>query len=292
MLVDEQVGFDQLALERTIRSLSRVGIRKAPLTLDRVKAWVKQFDSGAERTLAWLMLRSLVFRTSEQLEAVLRQAVKSAVNHFTDQVGLEKSPDWRSAIARKEGGLTFYCGPPTLENSSSPGKSGDVITRLVNRSFAVEKWYPGNIGTLAIDERYLIVDDALYTGIQLEGFLQQWGQPYSEGRIAAVVGIAHEAGIEYIKQRFPKLHVFSGESLKAEHCFSYQCQEWIKNGQWKHDVGPRETYAQVCERYGFQDTAEGFGSLGVMVAFEHGIADDALALFWQSSEQWKPLVER
>lgn len=36
----------------------------------------------------------------------------------------------------------------------------------------------------------------------------------------------------------------------------------------------------------------GFGNLGCMIAYEHGIPDDSLQLLWDESETWKPLFER
>ena len=52
-------GFDQLAVERAVHLLSRTGVR-APLNIERIKRWVKQFQSQAEKTLAWLILRNLI----------------------------------------------------------------------------------------------------------------------------------------------------------------------------------------------------------------------------------------
>ena len=286
------VEFDQLALERTVRTLSKVGIRKTPLTLDGVKAWVKQFQTDAERTLAWLMLRSLVFRTSEQLESVMRQALKQAVNHYLSERGSGGNANWREAAAATDGDLSFYCGPPTLDGQPQPGKSGEIVTRLVNRSFGVPKWYPNSITQLLEGERYLVVDDGLFTGLQLEGFLQQWGQRYDTGRIGIVVGIAHEVGIEYLARQFPDVRVFCGERLTADNCFLQQCAEWVTNGQWPHAKTPGQTYLDICHRHGFTNGQLGFGSLGVMVAYEHGIPDDALRLLWGRAPDWKPLVER
>jgi hypothetical protein len=52
---------------------------------ERIKRWVKQFQSPAEKTLAWLILRSMIFRTNEQFMSSMRQALKQATNHFVER---------------------------------------------------------------------------------------------------------------------------------------------------------------------------------------------------------------
>jgi len=70
-------AFDQLAVERAVHLLSRTGVR-APLTIERIKRWVKQFQSPAEKTLAWLILRNMIFRTNEQFMSSVRQVLISS----------------------------------------------------------------------------------------------------------------------------------------------------------------------------------------------------------------------
>jgi hypothetical protein len=289
-----QSDFDQLALELTIRSLSNVGVRGHQLTWERAKGWVKQFEDGNEKTLAWLILRHLVFRTSEQLDSSMRQALKSAALHFASEAKLPSDVNWREVLRGNY--LDFYCGPPSLEGSTPPGKSGELVTRIVHRDYGVKKWYPSNVTILENKERFLIVDDGAFTGEQLINFLSDWRDDYTDGKVAIVVALAHERAIKNIAASFPTIPVFCGEQLTIENTFLALSASWIATKQWPYEgPTPHELYVALCKRKGPFTTAcgpEGFGDVGVLVAYDHGIPDDSLQLLWNRSADWAPLIER
>ena len=291
---EEPLEFDQLGLERAVRALCKAGIRKTPLTLERVKAWVNQFDTDAEKTLAWLILRNLVYRTTEQLESSLRQALKRATLHFLQTAGVAQSVHWKDALAGNFPELNFFCGPPTASETSLPGRSGEIVTRWLNRSYRVRKWYPHQITTLKPDEFYFVVDDGVYTGEQLRNFLASWGIDYANGKVTIVVGFAHENALQDLPAKFPGLTIFSGEVLTEKNGFQSLSARWIADGQWRHQESPYQVYRKLHLRKGPFELAcpDGFGSLGLMVAFEHGIPDDSLQLLWDRSRNWTPLIER
>jgi len=286
--------FDQLALERAVRSLCKVGIRRAPLSLERVKSWINQFEGACEKSLAWLILRHLVYRTGEQLESSLRQALKDAATHFIRSAEVSEEVHWRDALAGRIKGLCFYCGPPNVDGVTKPGKSGEVVTRIVNRNYGIDKYYPHDVSQFAPDERYLVVDDGAYTGVQLVSFLEGWRNDYSDGKVAVVVGLAHTHAIKTLHERFPSVPLFYGELMAEKNSLQSLSEQWVADGQWTHrGVTPRDVYADICRRRGpFGMATEGFGSLGLMVAFEHGVPDDSLHLLWNKSASWTPLIER
>jgi hypothetical protein len=293
---DEHLGkFDQLALERAVRSLCKAEIRRAPLSLERAKAWINQFEGEAEKSLAWLILRHLIYRTGAQLESCLRQALKDAVTHFLKASTVGVDADWKEALAGRLAGLCFFCGPPTVDGISKPGKSGEVVTRIVSRSYKVEKWYPHDVTNLNDDERYLIVDDGAYTGEQLISFLDGWMDDYAQRKVGIVVGLAHQHAVEKLRERHPDVPLFYGELLTEKNSLQSLSDRWVSDGQWSHSgATPLETYRSIIHRIGpfGEAAAEGFGSLGLMVAFEHGIPDDSLQLLWDRSANWVPLIER
>ena len=295
MLAGEgQVGkFDQLALERAVRSLCKVGIRRAPLSLERAKAWINQFDGESGKSLAWLILRHLVYRTGPQLESSLRQALKDAATYFLRSSAVGQDADWREALAGELQGFTFYCGPPTVDGFMTPGKSGEVVTRVVSRNYGIAKYYPHDARNLDHDDRYLIVDDGTYTGQQLISFLEHWRDNYSDGKVAIVVGLAHQQAVKALSERFPTVPLFFGELLTEKNSLQWLSNQWMADGQWLHSgCTPHDTYLDMCQRKGLFTAAEGFGSLGLMIAFEHGIPDDSLRLLWDKSATWVPLIER
>ena len=258
--------------------------------------WVKQFQSDEEKTLAWLILRNLIFRTNEQLLSSMRQALKQAALHFLDQVGQRETVAWTDAL-KGAAGLDFYCGPPSLVQygMGQPGKSGDVIARAINQRFGINKQFPSGITVLGEKERFIVVDDGTYTGTQLATFLRNWEQDYSSSRVAIAVGMAHQTACDNLRAEFPGVPLFHGELLTPETCFTALSQKWIDTNQWKYDKAPLEVYAEVHKRaQPFKEGNEGhgYGDIGALVAFSHGVPDDSIQLLWGVSETWKPLVER
>ncbi|WP_423200689.1 hypothetical protein DFLDMN_006344 (plasmid) [Cupriavidus sp. H19C3] len=290
---ERAVTFDQLALEKSVRLLCKTDVRRAPLTLERVKTWIHQFEGDRERTLAWLILRHLIYRTSPQLESSLRQGLKEAVIYYLRRAGLAGEVDWKAALAGQTPTLSFSCGPPSANSMTSPGKSGEIVTRMVHRGYGLNKWYPHGISKLEANERYLVVDDGTYTAEQLIAFLEGWTLNYADGNVAIVVGLAHQRAVDAIAKRFPTVQLFAGELLTEKNSLRWLSQRWMADDQWPYrEETPHETYLHACRRVGLSDNAEGFGSLGLMVAFEHGIPDDSLRLLWDKSRTWTPLIER
>lgn len=288
-------GFDQLAVERAVYSLSRTGVR-SPLSVERIKQWSKQFHSDEEKTLACLILRNLIFRTNEQLLSSMRQALKQATIHFIQQLGLGEKIAWTDAI-KGAAGLTFYCGPPSLPSHgfTQPGKSGELVARLTNQRYGLDKQYPSDISTLEKDDRFLIVDDGAYTGVQLVQFLRAWGADLSSGRVAIAVAIAHKGACEFLANNFPAVPIFYGELLTEESCFKAMAQKWIETEQWLHEQSPIEVYEALFNRnkpFKHGGSGDGYGGVGALVAFEHGVPDDSIQLLWDVSPTWKPLVDR
>lgn len=288
-------AFDQLSVERAVHALSRSNVRN-PLPVERIKIWVKQFVSDEEKTLAWLILRNLIFRTNEQLQSSMRQALKQAALYFLDQVGQRETVAWTDAL-RGAAGLDFYCGPPSLiqYGMGQPGKSGDVITRSINQRYGIKKQFPSSIGFLSEKERFIVVDDGTYTGMQLATFLQNWDIDYSSGRVALVVGMAHQTARKDLRDQFPDVPLFHGELLTPDTCFAALSQKWIETQQWKYDKSPLEVYDDVHKRaqpFKEGNGGNGYGDIGALVTFSHGVPDDSIQLLWGVSETWKPLVER
>lgn len=296
-MFNEASQYDQLTLERTVRSLSSLGIRQSPLTWERARRWARQFAGGPEKDLAWLILRHLVFRTTDQLESSIRQALKKAAQHFGQLAELPTETKWREVLSGEAGGLNFYCSPPVASSYTTPGKSGELIARLVNRTYKIDKTYSYNISTFQPDERLLIVDDGSFTGEQLDSFLVAYEPAKrNQGKVAIVLAVAHENAICLLRNKHPSVPLFCGEVILASHCFEGMAQSWVDKKLWVHeDCSPLDIYRQICAKHNLAwgaDAGLGFGGLGVMLGYEHGIPDDAIRLLWDHSETWDPLIER
>jgi hypothetical protein len=107
--------------------------------------------------------------------------------------------------------------------------------------------------------------------------------------------MAHSAACEALSEEFPNVPVFYGELLTPEMCFTSLCQKWVEAGQWQYDTSPSDVYAEIHRRnqpFERGSGPGGYGDIGALVAFEHGIPDDSIQLLWDSSLSWQPLVDR
>lgn len=284
---------DQRLLQ-VIRSLCFT-VRK-PLKFERVKTWLKQFESGPEYTLALLILRHLIFRTHDQIESSLSQALRRMAIQFVQEEDRSQA-SWQEIIAGKAG-LHFFFGPPATSDTP-PGKSGELIVRLLKHKFQIggsNIYYPDLVTTLDDDDRYLLIDDGTFTGEQLDEYLTRLGGwRHLAGRVGIVVAIAHENALKFLSEKYPHIPIFFGEKMTSQDSLISMSETWIASDRWPYETAtPLQVYEHIVREKGKfdRDAPLGFGSLGLLVAYEHGIPDDSLQLLWSKSDSWTPLFDR
>lgn len=297
MITNNSNSADELNLLRIIKSLCVTKIR-SPMSTEQTKAWLNQFDKGPEKILALLILRFLIYRTSDQLKSSLKQAFKSAATSFIPTGYTPDNIDWRDVLTGKIADLKFSYGP-AKHDDTRPGKSGEVISRLLKFCIPLDDQqliYPDKLSKLNENQRYLLIDDGIYTGTQLSIFIREGGSfMVGNGQAGIVVGLAHEEAIQNLQKAFSSIPIFYGEKITPKECFVEISTEWVSNGLWQFsDISPIDQYNAIVEKKGnFENPAPlGFGNLGCMIAYEHGIPDNSLQLLWGKSDTWNPLFER
>ncbi|GAB6140197.1 hypothetical protein JCM14076_09260 [Methylosoma difficile] len=288
---------DDLNLRNIIKLLCTTQIRQ-PLKLEQIKAWLNQFEKGSETILALLILRFLIYRTSDQLASSLKQALKCAALNFIPQNELLETYDWREVLNGTYKGLDFYFGPIKHENSK-PGKSGEIITRLVKSCLDLDSWaldYPDQITKLSVNQRFLLVDDGVYTGHQINDFINVHGEFMTlNSQTGIIVAMAHDSGVELLNKNYPNIPIFCGEQITPKNCFEIMSKQWIEDKVWPYrDITPLDQYLEITNNKArFEKSMPlGYGNLGCLIAYDHGIPDDSLQLLWDKSENWKPLIPR
>ncbi len=301
MQCSNQVNKDSISLKKTIRSLCNKNVRR-PLTYEQVKKWIKQFDDGPEELLALLILRYLIYRTNDQLKSSIKQALKyAALSQITENQGFGQVVDWKDLLSNKVEGFKFFFGP-TQFDYSVPGKSGEIISRMLKNNFSINSSqlaYPIDFKNKSLqhNERYFLVDDAIYTGKQVNDFLNEHGDfMTSSEQSAIVVGLAHEDAINFIKKTHPNIPVFYGEKITSKECFVSLSDDWVDDEIWQYaEQTPQETYNHIVKnkaKFDINSDLYGYGNLGCLIAFEHGIPDNTLSLLWDESATWEPLIPR
>jgi hypothetical protein len=291
---------DDIYLLKIIKYLCSTNIRH-PMTIEDVKVWLRQFDKGPEYTLALLILRYLIYRTSSQIESSLKQALKKAAIHFIPEGYPLENTHWLDILNNNNAaGLEFIYGP--LRNSNSrPGKSGEIISRQLKQCLSLDEaklGYPDTVKGLQIKERFLLVDDGTFTGEQLIEFIEdnekENGFFLTQARqTGIVVGLAHENALRELKKKYPSIPIFYGEKITHQECFTSMCERLLDNGMWSYSVTPQDTYEKIVRKARFHKKHPlGYGELGCIIAYEHGVPDNSLQILWDRSTRWQPLFMR
>ena len=287
---------DDINLIKVVRQLCATKIRH-PMSIEQTKAWLKQFSDGPEKTLALLILRYLIYRTTSQLDSSFKQALKAAATNFIPQGYIKENINWRDVLNGSVGGLDFSYGPFRQQNSR-PGKSGEIISRQLKFCDPTSQFklvYPDQIDSLKNNERYLLIDDGTFTGDQLIGFIGTSGHFLRQNNQSGiVVGLTHESAINSLREAYPTIPLFYGEKITPQECFEVMTTNWIEDEIWPYSgITPLEQYMAIIKKAKFVDRLPlGYGDLGCMVAYEHGIPDNSLQLLWDKSDRWTPLFAR
>lgn len=284
---------DDLSLQKIIKGLCTKGIRK-PMTHEQVKSWLTQFNTPPEKTLALLIVRNLIYRTTNQFESLLKQALKSAAKHFIIS-GTTDVIAWQDVLFHDYDNITFYFGPLQTK-FVRPGKSGEVIIRQLKQSFSADPsrlHYPADITKLEPDERFLLVDDGAFTGAQLTDCINGHDVFRNEKQVGVVLGVVHEVALDKLSKE-KTIPIFFGEKITKQECFEAMSEKWVADRIWPYsEISPIDQYNEVVRRAKFADEIPlGWGNLGCMVVYEHGVPDNTLQLLWDRSDNWNPLFNR
>lgn len=285
---------DEIKLKQAVKLLCSTGVRR-PLQFERIKTWLNQFDAGPEQALGLLILRHLIYRTQDQIESTLAQALRHTAMHFVQVEKDRRERHWHDILTGGTG-LSFSFGPPSHHNTA-PGTSGEVIVRLLKNKLKIPStqiFYP-DVSQLAPNERFLLIDDGTFTGEQLSNYIDVFSSWFhTPGQTGIVVSIAHQKALDNLLEKYPKIPVFYGEKITEQDGLEALSQVWIESGRWMYEqVTPIDVYLHIAHNKAkFSVAPLGFGGLGLMVAYEHGVPDDSLRLLWDQSPTWAPLFDR
>ncbi|ENW81336.1 hypothetical protein F909_02627 [Acinetobacter sp. ANC 3929] len=285
-------------LKKQIQGLSDIGIR-GRISYDQIKIWLRQFQTEEEILLGHLILRHLIFKDDQQMIFLLKQALRNAANHFVTNLDRERLT-WNHAICKDFNGLKFYAGPPSFhyEGLGKPGKSGEIITNLLKSFFPIDRLkYPEYFGnTLSGNEGYLLVDDAILTGNQMEEIIKKYESLLinPNHQSALIVGLAHEQALDYLKNLFPNLKIFYGEIIRKTSSFSYLSEQWIRSSFWDYRYQhPLEILERVSQRADFSNKQHlGHNHQALLLAYSYGTPDNTIQILRDTSSTWDQLLSR
>lgn len=265
----------------------------------QIELWLKNFESNEEKYFAACILDSLIYRSNAQTEALVFQLFTKSIPNLTrvyptpigkldnilETLGKTTSPAFRIVAATGE-----FDGPTA---------SSYFISRLLRRQFSVyESWIinPKEISRYYNDDIkiFIFIDDFLGTGNQFYELGIEIDLTYILRQAYCIYAplVAHQKGIEFLKEEYPALKIVYGEYLENESA--------IFNHYFNDDINTPETaknfYLKLIKskNFGITDSNRyfGYGNLALAYAFEHGIPDNSLHILWYNMEGWHKLFNR
>src|SRR5690606_37842441 len=113
---------------------------------------------------------------------------------------------------------------PVILDSDPPSKSGPLVMRRLKKEIGIaDKWmiWPWQIKA-AVDKGtkiIVLVDDMLGSGTQIEDFCnkEKLREVTGNAKVIYAPTVAHQAGIDHIKNVWPELNIVTSELLTEEH---------------------------------------------------------------------------
>lgn len=276
----------------TIKNLSSTGIRS--ISFDEIKIWLKQFETEEQKLLGALIIRYMIYRNEDQMLSLIKSALRKLAFFYIEEDD-EPFIKWYQILNRKDKGLKFTFGPPIDREFSLPGKSGELMMRLI-KQLGVSKSsfdYPDCASILKENDVYVLVDDAILTSNQITDILHKFPALKTLTHCAIVVGIIHKDGLDLLNHNFPNINIFYGEVITHEHSLLEISKYWIEKKIWNYETNPIDVYINLCNDCEFEKPYHlGHNGQALLLMYHHSVPDNSLQLLWDTSKKWNPLKNR
>jgi hypothetical protein len=268
-------------------------------------AWLDNFTPDEARHAAYLLNAFLFFR-DHVIDRIFVAACADAASSAVRGTAAEEIPGaWRAFFES-------VIVTPVRGERPAATDSGALFSRRARRLLGIPKPRVLDHGPAVnhIASRggdVLFVDDFVGTGNQfVETFRRAAdvdGVAISFADLAARdVGryfyapiVATQVGVTRIAQTFPRVHVVPGHLLPARYSALHpESLIWPDDlrataGEFVRSASDR---AGIPHAPGTDEHWEGFGRLGLVLAFDHGAPDATLPLIWWAKDGWTPLRGR
>lgn len=236
----------------------------------------------------------MIYRNEDQMLSLIKSALRKLAFFYIEEDD-EPFIKWYQILNRKDKGLKFTFGPPIDREFSLPGKSGELMMRLI-KQLGVSKSsfdYPDCASILKENDVYVLVDDAILTSNQITDILHKFPALKTLNHCAIVVGIIHKDGLDLLNQNFPNINIFYGEVITHEHSLIEISKYWIEKKIWNYETNPIDVYINLCNDCEFEKPYHlGHNGQALLLMYHHSVPDNSLQLLWDTSKKWNPLKNR
>lgn len=274
-------------------------------------SWIQQFQTQEEKFFCACLLSRLIFRSKNQIYSLITALFQSNLNNCCFNEVITQGELIRKLISKKNDPRIRLV--PVINDDDPPTKSGPLIIRYTKKRFNLnEKWMIWSAKLPKIfetenDIKIIFIDDFCGTGKQFDKFFQQiishenddklfWNKIFKQNiQIIYSPLIAYEDGLLYLRFKYPFIKFTTCELLKSNNNF-FEDKNWEELSNKKITSSQAKQWLELFWKgKGFSKSSIpflGYESMGLTIGFEHGTPNNTLPIFWQSNQNWKPLLER
>lgn len=271
------------------------------IDINRLNAWLKNFDTDDEKYLSACVLDSLMYRSNSKTKALIYHLFNIVLPNYTrlNPTPIGQINDWieRLQSTSQDPGVRLVAA---VSDDDPPTKSSHLVLRLLSKEFQIEEgWiiYPHKLKYHFQSgiRTFIFIDDFLGSGDQFNELILEYDLHNFEEKNREQTYflycplVAHERGIKNISETFNgKIPVVASENLKEEMNFFEIYFESEANNA-------RKFYIQMLKKRNIhlsrEDDYFGHGNLQLGYSFEHACPDNALKILWLN-KNWTPLFDR
>ena len=255
-----------------------------------LKQWLENFKTDNEKYLASQILFHFQYRNEKAMLSMFKQIIQVYLPQKLDELGVYTIPsirEWEEMLnTDKAFKLPFRFS--TIDKEDKIGTSGHALFRLYAQNNLIYK----DIGRV-IDssmqndvKTIILVDDIAGSGKQFITFYEKHKKSFEKfENIIYCPLVAHEEGIEHIKNELSHIHIVPAEVLtKDEHSFYRISDELNSNDIFL------SFYQEVVEKLKIKFPL-GFNEQAILYAMNISTPNNNLAVIYHN-KQWSPLLKR
>ena len=275
---------------------------KIDLTSTGVQGWLDQFE-GNDRSVGELLLKSVLVVSADEFQGGLTELVKNRIGEVKHPIALYAEYDIREWMGqpnrlfpekgrkrRAHGSTTnmVVAQRAAAPQIGSEGIVGNLITQLVRQPKLNVFSHPGaDVFRKKKIRKFILVTDFIGSGEQSERFLHAaWRvasvKSWKSGKFVEFEVVCYSGTIKGIERlqahpSAPKIFqvVACPTVSKMEHDDRFQI------GSLLSKYGPKDSETEI-PRLGYDET-------GALIAFSHGIPNNAPRLLFKSGKDWMPI---
>ena len=261
----------------------------------KLQAWLRNFKTEEEKFFSAKVLDSLIYRSNAQTFSLIHQLLFRNLNNLFRSLCIPDLQNFPLCLCdHNVDPLVRFI--PVITRFDPVTKSSNEVLRFMKRYFHIsECWIsnPWNINRHIADgiKAIIFIDDFLGTGKQFDDVCinENLKDVIDKSLIIYAPLVAHESGISFLLNEYPKLKITFTEKLeyRLNSFFLNYFPENPENAKTFYDTMLKNRYIEFGS-----DNKYGYGNLELTYAFEHASPDNSLAILHLRHDNWNQLFNR